>query len=199
MNLIRPESLMLRGCLACLIASLVMPPPMAAAGTGNWDAVRELEPGRRIKVVLRSSEVTGHNEVARGRFASATDSGVTMLTLGGHSTTFPIDSIEQVRIRRPILNRKPPGFGCLIAGASYGWIGGTLGGLAGGAGGFLVFCGLSYVFLGRRGSTRPVYTAVVAPDSTAGSSVVPTANHRDQQAGAGTGATKARTVDNRSR
>ena len=199
MILIRPASFPLRGCLACLILSLAMPPPMEAASAGNWDTVRALEPGRRIKVVLRSSEVTGHNEVARGRFASATASGVTMLTSEGDSTTFPIDSIEQVRIRRPILNRKPPGFGCLIAGGSYGWLGGTLGGLAGGAGGFLVFCGLSYVFLGRRGSTRPVYTAVAAPDSTAGSSVVPTENQRDQQAGAGTGATKARTVENRSR
>lgn len=174
MNVICPESLMLRGCLACLIASLITPPPIAAAGTENWDAVRGLEPGRRIKVVLRSSGITGHQEVARGRFASATDAGVTMLTSEGDSTTFPIDSIEQVRIRLPILVRRPPVFGCLITGGLFGWVGGTFGGLAAGAGLFLMSCGLSYAFRGWRGSTRPVYRAVTAPDGTGGSSVAPT-------------------------
>lgn len=87
---------------------------------------------------------------------------MTVLTSDGSSSTISRDAIKQLRIRRPILNRKPPGFGCLIAGGLMGWLGGYLGGPAGVAIGFLETCGFSYLLLGRSGRNKAVYTAATA-------------------------------------
>ena len=167
-------ALVLRRGSTCLLASvLVMPSPIVAAATGSWDAVRGLELGRRIQVVLKKTEIARKRDVVRGRFASATDDDVTVLASGGNSSTFRKDTIEQNRIRRPILNRKPPGFGCLIAGGLMGWVGGYLGGPAGVAIGFFETCGLSYLFLGRRGRTKAVYKAPTAADGSGQATVLP--------------------------
>lgn len=168
---IAPSVALGRG-LACLLASvLMMPSPFVAAATGNWDVVRSLEPGRRIQVVLKNTEIARHGDVVKGSFASAADDQVTVLTSGGNSSTLPKDAVEQIRIRRPILNRKPPGFGCLIAGGSMGGVGAYLGGPAGIAVGFLLYCGLSYVVLGRSGRTKAVYTAATPAGDTRQTSV----------------------------
>ena len=174
---IAPSVALGRG-LSCLLASvLMMPSPILAAATANWDVVRGLEPGLQIQVVLKNTDIARQGDVVKGRFASATDDQVKVLTSGGNSSTLPKDAIEQVRVRRPILNRKPPGFGCLIAGGSMASVGAYLGGPAGVASGFLLYCGLSYLVLGRSGRTKAVYTAATTAGGSGQTSVSPAVPH----------------------
>ena len=101
-----------------------------------------------------------------------------VVTSGGKSSTLPKEAIEQIRFCHPILNRKPPAFACLIAGGLLAWVGGWLGGPIGAATGFFETSGFAYLFLGRNGRTKAVYTATIATVGSGPTSVLPAVPHR---------------------
>lgn len=125
-----------RGLASLIAAVLVMPSPIVAAVTGNWGAVRGLERGRRIQVVLKKAEIAWQRDVVKGRFASAADDQVKVQASGGNSSTLAKDAIEQIRISSSEPEPQAPdvrvpdrrsgnGFGTRLSGRacrSGGWI-----------------------------------------------------------------------------
>ena len=112
-----------RASIALVLTVLVALPDAAhASATGSWDAVRELPPGKRIRVVLASDGQPQRGIVVQGRFASATEYHIALLARNGGTRTFPKAEVYQVRVRVPFMKRR---VAWLVAGP----VGGLLTGL----------------------------------------------------------------------
>ena len=184
-----------RRALACQLALLTtLSPLLATDATDNWDAVRELTPGHRIRVLLEKSPASPKGTVVKGRFASATENQITVLTSDGSTRSFRKDGVRQIRVRVPFLSRRPAWRACAVAGGAMGFI------AAIGAGDMTVaaagpgYCALFYGLFSSAGRTRPVYDAGVvskgSPPTSAGSGEPSSPDHQG-----GTGAVKALVVE----
>ena len=159
----------LRRLLAIGVAVLVavVPPMRAASPVGDWEAVRNLDEGRRVRVVLPVDGAPREHQVLKGRFASATDAQVTIVTSDGGTETFPRARIRQVRVRVPFLSRKAGWIGGLGLAGPYSIATGYLSGIGGFFGGFFLGIVLAYPAFAAANPTRAVYK-LPAADGTAG-------------------------------
>ena len=162
------------GSAACSLGLLLfLPIPALAAVSGDWEAVRALDAGRRIRVVLDEPSGT----VVAGRFDSATADQVAVRTRDGGTQTFQRGNVHQVRLRVPYWRRKiswAVGLSCaalgiVAASISDGPVGadGTMGDATAQrvATPFVAF-GVCYALFGEAGSTSRVYTAAPVPDAS---------------------------------
>ncbi len=101
----------MRVILLLLAGVLASGPPAEAAGVKNdWSQVRKVQPGMRIWVRLYKNEAPkGQPQVVRGRFASASADGVTLMLSDGNSATFEKRAVRRVSVRRPASQRWPAG------------------------------------------------------------------------------------------
>ncbi len=155
--------------LATCLALLVAAPTLieAASPAGNWQGVRELQEGKRIRVVLGNDQTPKPTRVVKGHFSSANHAEVSVMTPDGNTMKFPKDQILQIRARVPYLDRKVGWAGGLSVAAPYTALTGYLGGIAGAIGGFALAVTLSYPLFARIGRTRAVYRAVRGPKAAA--------------------------------
>ena len=141
--------------LTVLVA--VVPPMRAASPVGDWEAVRDLDEGRRIRAVLPVDGVPRKHQVLKGRFASATDAQLTIVTSDGGTETFPRGRIRQVRVRVPFLSRKAGWIGGLGLAGPYSIAVGCLSGIGGFFAGFFLGIVLAYPAFAAANPTRAVY------------------------------------------
>ena len=149
----------LRGFLAVTLALCLalVPSTRAASRVGNWEAVRQLEEGRRVRVVLPVDGDPRKRRVVKGRFASAADNQVTIVTSDGGTETFPKGGIHQVRVRAPFFNRKSGWIGGLSVGGPYSVLGGYLSGIGGVFGGLFLGLLATYPLFAFAWPTTAVY------------------------------------------
>ena len=67
----------------------------------DWSALQDVEPGRKVKVRLHD---TKSGSASKGRFASSTDSTITIVNDGG-TLTYERSSVRTVYKRRPLGKR----------------------------------------------------------------------------------------------
>ncbi|MDE0103041.1 MAG: hypothetical protein OXN89_11735 [Bryobacterales bacterium] len=144
---------------------LTLPNAAHASARGSWDAVREVRPGKRIRVVLASEGRPQLGIVLQGRFASATEDQIALMARDGGTRILRREEVHQVRVRVPFMKRR---VAWLVAGP----IGGLFTGLAFythpiyATTNFGFFFLMPYSLLARIGRTVPVYTAAVAPNGS---------------------------------
>ena len=77
----------------------------------DWSAVRAIDPGKRITVLLYKDAAPAGSRKIKGFFSSATDETLTLLPANGQSRTLEKRDVRKVLARRPLTKRIP------------GWIG----------------------------------------------------------------------------
>ena len=93
--------------------------PAMAKVRSDWSAVRAVQPGRRMVVVLYNDEAPRGERKIKGVFASATAGDVTVLLSDGQTRTLQRRAVRKVRSSRPITKRRSGWISAGIFGGSW--------------------------------------------------------------------------------